>query len=153
MTIKIRIRRPHFFGKRQQIVAPVFTAAAPAESPFQATLRECIESSTDDMSALEFTPAMPAPVKQPTLDVAKALGHVFSWMRKKYKLTATKRLRLAETLNLGEKRFVALVSVEGREFLIGGGATGVSLLAQLGDSNESATIIRRRTSREIVNAL
>jgi flagellar biogenesis protein FliO len=47
-------------------------------------------------------------------------------------------LRLSETLPLGEKRFVALVSVEGREFLIGGGASGVSMLAQLGKATDPA---------------
>ena len=40
-------------------------------------------------------------------------------------------LRVAETVSLGEKRFVALVRVENCEFLIGGGASGVSLLTQL----------------------
>jgi flagellar biogenesis protein FliO len=58
-------------------------------------------------------------------------------MHRKYTLTATKRLRVAETVSLGEKRFVALVSVEGREFLIGGGASGVSLLATLGTTAKS----------------
>ncbi|HEX4322519.1 MAG TPA: flagellar biosynthetic protein FliO [Acidobacteriaceae bacterium] len=46
-------------------------------------------------------------------------------------MSATKRLRVAEVASLGDKRFVALVSVEGREFLIGGGASGVSLLTPL----------------------
>jgi hypothetical protein len=39
---------------------------------------------------------------------------------------------VSETISLGEKRFVAIVAVEGREFLIGGGVSGMSLLAQLG---------------------
>jgi flagellar biogenesis protein FliO len=41
-------------------------------------------------------------------------------------------LQVAETVSLGEKRFVAVIKVDGREFLIGGGATNVALLAQLG---------------------
>ena len=40
-------------------------------------------------------------------------------------------LRLWRAVSLGEKRFVAIVKVEGREFLIGGGAAGMALLAQL----------------------
>jgi flagellar biogenesis protein FliO len=59
-------------------------------------------------------------------------------VQSKYALTATRRLRVAETISLGEKRFVALICVEGREFLVGGGASGVSLLAQLGAAPESA---------------
>jgi flagellar biogenesis protein FliO len=43
----------------------------------------------------------------------------------------SKRLQVAETVSLGEKRFVAVIKVDGREFLIGGGATSVALLAQL----------------------
>jgi flagellar biogenesis protein FliO len=52
-------------------------------------------------------------------------------------------LRVHETVSLGEKRFVALLSVEGREFLIGGGPTGVSLLAQLGTALEPAEELQR----------
>jgi flagellar biogenesis protein FliO len=47
-------------------------------------------------------------------------------------MSSTKRLRVGEIAQLGEKRFVALVTVEGREFLIGGGSTGISLLTPLG---------------------
>jgi flagellar biogenesis protein FliO len=43
----------------------------------------------------------------------------------------SKRLQLAETISLGEKRFVAVIRVDGREFLVGGGATSVTLLTQL----------------------
>jgi flagellar biogenesis protein FliO len=62
----------------------------------------------------------------------------WSWLHAKYTQTATKRLRVSETVSLGEKRFVSIVRVEDREFLIGGGASGVSLLAQLGAVPESA---------------
>lgn len=55
-----------------------------------------------------------------------------AWLRGR---CVTKRLRVAETISLGEKRFVAIVSVEGQEFLIGGGSAGMSLLAQLGDND------------------
>ncbi len=63
-----------------------------------------------------------------------SLARAWSWLHSKYTLSATKRLRVSETVSLGEKRFVALVCVEGREFLIGGGAAGVSLLSALGSA-------------------
>jgi flagellar biogenesis protein FliO len=66
------------------------------------------------------------------------LTRAFSWLQSKYAMTATKRLRVSETVSLGEKRFVALVTVEGREFLIGGGSAGVSLLAQLSNETKGA---------------
>jgi len=47
-----------------------------------------------------------------------------------------KRLQVAATISLGEKRFVAVIKVDGREFLVGGGSSSVALLAQL-DGTES----------------
>ena len=47
---------------------------------------------------------------------------------------APRRLRLCETLALGEKRFVAVIEFEGQQFLLGGSAASVSLLARLGES-------------------
>jgi hypothetical protein len=61
-----------------------------------------------------------------------ALARAWSFLHAKYKTSTMKRLRVSETISLGEKRFVAIVAVEGREFLIGGGVSGMSLLAQLG---------------------
>lgn len=45
--------------------------------------------------------------------------------------SSSKRLRVSATVSLGEKRFVAVIQVDGSEFLVGGGATNVALLAQL----------------------
>jgi hypothetical protein len=47
-----------------------------------------------------------------------------------------------EMVPLGEKRFLAVVSVEGHEFLIGGGASGVSVVTQLEDALGSAAVPR-----------
>jgi flagellar biogenesis protein FliO len=65
------------------------------------------------------------------------LAHLWSWLKKKCPVTPDKRLRLAENIPLGEKRFVALVSVDDREFLIGGSASGVSLLSQWESATDS----------------
>lgn len=50
-----------------------------------------------------------------------------------------KRLQVCETASLGEKRFIAVIKVDGRDFLIGGGAANVSLLASLGESDASTS--------------
>lgn len=42
-----------------------------------------------------------------------------------------RRLRVSETVSLGEKRFISIVEVDGTAYLIGGGSAGVSLLTQL----------------------
>jgi flagellar biogenesis protein FliO len=51
-------------------------------------------------------------------------------------------LRVSETVSLGDKRFVALVNVGAREFLIGGGTQSVSLLAQWGTTPEPAEVLQ-----------
>jgi hypothetical protein len=78
----------------------------------------------------------------------RPLMPLWSWLHRKYTLTATKRLRVAETVSLGEKRFVALVTIEGREFLIGGGSTGVSLLTELGTPSQTPKRGRTKLSVE-----
>jgi flagellar biogenesis protein FliO len=42
-----------------------------------------------------------------------------------------RRLQLCATVPLGEKRFVSIVECDGQQFLIGGGAGNVCLLAHL----------------------
>lgn len=42
-----------------------------------------------------------------------------------------RRLRLSETLSLGEKRFLAVVEFQHQEFLVGGAGNSIALLARL----------------------
>jgi flagellar biogenesis protein FliO len=57
-----------------------------------------------------------------------------------------RRLRLVERLELGERRFVAIVRLDGEELLIGGAAGAVSLLGALpAREEESAPIGQTRT--------
>ena len=42
-----------------------------------------------------------------------------------------RRLRLSETLSLGEKRFLAVVQFQQQEFLVGGTGNSIALLAKL----------------------
>lgn len=44
---------------------------------------------------------------------------------------ATQKLRLCETVSLGEHRFVAVVQFEEQRFLLGGSANAISLLTAL----------------------
>jgi Flagellar biosynthesis protein, FliO len=76
-------------------------------------------------------PKLPEPVApQPSL-----VSRAFGWLG--VGNSAPKQLQVVETLPLGEKRFVAILNAEGRRFLIGGGASGVSLLTQLDDATEN----------------
>jgi len=49
-----------------------------------------------------------------------------------------RRLQLCATVALGEKRFVSIIECDGQQFLIGGGAGTVSLLAQLPDAVDAS---------------
>lgn len=59
-------------------------------------------------------------------------GIALGWLRtQRVQRTTGRRLRVLETVSLGEKRFAALLSVDGAEFLIGGSGSSVSLLASV----------------------
>lgn len=45
-----------------------------------------------------------------------------------------RRLRLCETLSLGEKRFIAVVRYDRQQFLVGGTANSIALIARLGEA-------------------
>lgn len=83
--------------------------------------------------------ALPMPVEtEPvTTQIANGLARAWQWVVDKRRAQLESRhLRVTETVQLGEKRFVAIVHVDGRQFLIGGGSTGINLLATLTDSPE-----------------
>jgi hypothetical protein len=92
-------------------------------------------------------PIAPEPVETPaeTKKYPQPLGAVllsraWKWLQKNH--TTEKQLRVSETISLGEKRFVALLDVEGQKFLVGGGASGVSLLTQLNSTQEPAEALQ-----------
>lgn len=137
MTTRNRKPRPRLKESRQQL--SVCTAEPQsAGASFHALLRGGTPSQPGWTSVLQsisrFFRTRTASLQRAT---PGALAGTWSWLHSKYTLTATKRLRIAETVSLGEKRFVAIVTVEGREFLIGGGAAGISLLAKLGSPSAS----------------
>ena len=73
------------------------------------------------------------------------LIRAWRWLQKRRQLQlASKRLALCETVSLGEKRFVAIINVDGQQFLLGGSAGSVSMLARLNEQDELAGILQRR---------
>jgi flagellar biogenesis protein FliO len=72
-------------------------------------------------------------------------SRVWAWMQaRQMERSSTKRLRVAETVSLGEKRFVAVVQVDGRHFLLAGGPANIALLAQL-DAKEDFEQVLKKT--------
>ena len=70
------------------------------------------------------------------LSIAGRLAAAVRWIRQLCLRTLlpprSRRLRVTETVSLGDKRFVSIVEVDGVDFLIGGGTSNVSLLTRLG---------------------
>jgi flagellar biogenesis protein FliO len=61
---------------------------------------------------------------------------------------APRRLRLRESLSLGEKRVVAVIQYESQQFLIGGSAHSVNLLARLGESPDFSELLAEWCERQ-----
>jgi len=64
------------------------------------------------------------------LFASRTRSRLFGWVR-----PAEKRLRLRESLNLGDKRMVAVIEFDGRDLLVGVSSSAVSLLAELPDGD------------------
>jgi hypothetical protein len=56
---------------------------------------------------------------------------------------APRRLRLCESLPLGERRFVAVVEFESTRFLVGGTSASLVLLARLQDSGSQIAVVQK----------
>jgi len=68
----------------------------------------------------------------------------WSWLQLRLKTQqAKKRLRVCESVSLGEKRFIAVVQVDGEQFLVGGSSSSVSTLAHLEQPREFSEVFRR----------
>jgi hypothetical protein len=114
------------------------TESVVPRTSFHANLIACSLTQMGRWSPLRSVIALFRPSEDQSKHVGTSpLVRTWDWIHAKYALSATKRLRVTDTVTLGEKRFVAIVSVEGREFLIGGGTSGISLLANLGSTLES----------------
>ena len=57
----------------------------------------------------------------------------WDWVQRAVKPRRLRRLRICETLSLGERRFLAVVEFDHQEFLVGGTGSSLSLLARMQD--------------------
>ncbi len=81
------------------------------------------------------------------------LARAWRWLRGQWGLQPNrKRLRVCESVSLGEKRFAAVIQVDGEQFLVGGAASSVSTLARLQSSHEFHEELKRRWSQDAVQA-
>jgi flagellar biogenesis protein FliO len=60
-----------------------------------------------------------------------AVRDVLRWARHAVRPRKGRRLRVRETLSLGDKRFLAVIEFDRQEFLVAGSGNSLSLLARL----------------------
>lgn len=117
------------------------TKSAPAEGSFLASLASY--SSKHKLVQVKHPQGRKTAAPKTTSPAlaqlqASIFGRIFSFLRAR--AATPKQLRVAETVSFGEKRFVAIVHVEGQRFLIGGGSSGVSLLTELDRAPKAKTV-------------
>ena len=81
-----------------------------------------------------MTPPYPDNPSDPAAEMAEARppARGFAWTRWLPRAQRrARRLRLVETLPMGERRFVAIVAVDGHEYLIGSAPQSLQLLHEL----------------------
>ncbi len=87
-----------------------------------------------------------------SVTILRWLAGAWKWTQKLGFRHPRKRLRVCETVALGEKRFVAVIEVDGEQFLVGGGSTSVATLARLEPTQQFSEVLKRRWAQEPVQA-
>jgi len=127
------------------IAAPAELAPLPAAPPKR-------RRSKKSTPAIQRSPRSVASPVKTRRNLSRALGEYVAlakrtwlWLRERRQWQVhTRRMRLCETVSLGEKRFLAIVKVDGQHFLIGAAAGSVSLLTQLAGPENFAGVLRKR---------
>lgn len=115
-----------------EVEAPEVEANEIETPEVEALVAATLETATTEAEI----PRLPVIGKPNVFDVASKIG---SWIKSHVKIQANKkRLRVCESVSLGEKRFIAVVQLDGKEFLVGGAPNSLSLLANVG-KNANAT--------------
>ena len=84
------------------------------------------------------------PALSPLRNYTGLISKLWAWLQEKQRAHQAKTLRLEETISLGQKRFVAVVQVSGERYLVGGGATDISLLAKLDKAESFADHLKNK---------
>ncbi|HTA26034.1 MAG TPA: flagellar biosynthetic protein FliO [Terriglobales bacterium] len=128
-----------------------------ADEPANATEYEALASAT-----MVHEPGSSPAVKKQTFLQALALQwtalfliltRAWNWTQHKLKShQVKKRLRVCESVSLGEKRFIAVIQVDGEQFLVGGSSSSVSTLAHLEPRREFSEVFRNRCEQDLSQA-
>jgi hypothetical protein len=76
-----------------------------------------------------------------------ALARTWKKLHNRYKTDqTTRKLRVCESTQLGDKKFVAVIQVDGQRFLIGATGTSISLLATLPQPEDFRSLLQQSSS-------
>ncbi|HEY4357884.1 MAG TPA: flagellar biosynthetic protein FliO [Acidobacteriaceae bacterium] len=130
------------------------TAAAATSTPGLAKgFMTSAGSAKRTLTPMPQVPALsvPAAAKVSSNPNTPLLLRVFQWFNAKRIARPAKQLAVAETVSLGEKRFVSVVTVGNRQFLIGGGPTNVQLLAELGETETASATLAKTATKALAS--
>ncbi len=142
---------------RQALALPPETCVAVCEAPavvLNSTLEEKVSGEGDRESGFSMGSAE---TQESTAlrrsGIVYAMGTAWSWVRRNLvSRQSRKRLRVCESVSLGEKRFVAVIEVDGEQFLVGGASSSVSTLARLAPAAGFSQMLSRRWAQDPVQA-
>jgi len=80
---------------------------------------------------------------------AITLKNLWQWVRRAVMSRKARRLRVCETLSLGDRRFVAVIEFDRQEFLVGGSGNSLELLARLHEGRVIAEPSPQRERRAL----
>lgn len=109
-------------------------------------------SLTDDLEVITDHVHLHQAAEKRSMTTLRWLTGAWKWAQRLGSRHPRKRLRVCETVALGEKRFVAVIEVDGEQFLVGGGSTSVATLARLESTQQFSEVLKRRWTQEPVQA-
>lgn len=80
-----------------------------------------------------------------------AISKSLDWIRTRQLARNPRKLKLLESVSLGDKRFAAVLEYEGLRFLVGGAPQSVQLLTPLQTSTFSATLTTKHSTAPEAN--
>jgi hypothetical protein len=147
---------PEIVEASRELVEPVNQTAH--SEPEALSLEPSAEEPAVGVSRVELEfPMDPVAIRQPKswlwVSMVHCLAESWNWMRRQVRSRRVKkRLRVCETLSLGEKRFIAVIQVDGEQFLVGGASSSMATLARLEPSGEFSEVLKQQWAQDPVQA-
>lgn len=135
------------------VARPLNLLPEDTQPPTVVAAEPCIdEAGAVELPAAHTEMVLPEPLRERGL-LLRALTQGWKWIEQRFKSHQTrKRLRVCESVSLGEKRFIAVVQVDGEQFLVGGSSDSIATLARLSPAQEFSDLLRGHCTQELGQA-